>query len=149
MREYPERPLVGVGAVIIENGKILLVKRANEPNKGKWSVPGGLVRTGESLVEALKRELKEELNVDAEVFDVACVTDEIFYDEYKRVRYHYVVIDFFAKISGNPKAGSDAAEIRWIPMKEIDEIEAVDFVKMLVKVISNERRNIYISKLFL
>ncbi len=146
MREYPERPLVGVGAVIIEDEKILLVKRANEPNKGKWSVPGGLVKAGESLIEALKRELKEELNVDAEIFDVACVTDEIFYDEDRRVRYHYVVIDFFAKIFGDPKAGSDAADIRWIPLANIDEIDAVDFVKTLVKVISDKKRNIYISK---
>jgi len=146
MRKYPERPLVGVGAVIIREGKILLVKRANEPNKGRWSVPGGLVRKGESLVEALKREIKEELNVDVEVGDVACVADEIFYDERGEIPYHYVIIDFFAEIYGNPKPGSDAADVKWIPLSEIDKVDVVDFVRMLIKKIIRKDDNIYLRK---
>ena len=144
MREFPERPLVGVGAVIIENGRILLVKRANEPNKGKWSVPGGLVRVGESLIDALKREIKEEVGVEIEVDDVACVSEEIFRDG--EVRFHYVIIDFFAKIvDGNVRPGSDAQEIKWVPINEVDKIEAVDFVKELVNSISKGREKIFIK----
>ena len=146
MRRYPERPLVGVGAVIIKEGKILLVKRANEPNKGRWSVPGGLVRKGESLVDALKREIREELNVDIDVGDVACVTDEIFYDDKGGVAYHYVVIDFFAEIRGNPKPGSDAADVKWVSLKEIDKIDVVEFVKMLVEKITRKEGGIYLRK---
>ena len=144
MREFPERPLVGVGAVIIENGRILLVKRANEPNKGKWSVPGGLVRVGESLIDALKREIKEEVGVEIEVDDVACVSEEIFRNG--EVRFHYVIIDFFARIvDGDVRPGSDAQEIKWVPINEVDKIEAVDFVKELVDSISKGREKIFIK----
>lgn len=143
-REFPERPLVGVGAVIIENDRILLVKRANEPNKGKWSVPGGLVRVGESLVDALKREIREEVGVEIEVDDVACVSEEIFRNG--EVRFHYVIIDFFARIiHGSVRPGSDAAEIRWVPIHEVDKIETVDFVKELINSISRGREKIFIK----
>lgn len=143
-REFPERPLVGVGAVIIENNRILLVKRANEPNKGKWSVPGGLVRVGESLVDALKREIREEVGVEIEVDDVACVSEEIFRNG--EVRFHYVIIDFFARIiHGKATPGSDAAEIRWVPIHEVDKIETVDFVKELINSISRGREKIFIK----
>ncbi|AKG91183.1 ADP-ribose pyrophosphatase [Geoglobus ahangari] len=146
MRRYPEKPLVGVGAVVIRNGKILLVKRANEPNKGKWSVPGGLVRAGETLEEALKREMREELGVEVEVGDVACVTDEIFYDGEKRVEYHYVVIDFYADIDGEPKAMSDAADVGWFELERVGEIGAVDFVLRLVENITKNSGKIYLRE---
>ncbi len=146
MRRYPERPLVGVGAVIVENGKILLVRRANEPNKGKWSVPGGLVRKGERLMEALKREIMEELGVEIEVGDVACVTDEIFFDSQGRIEYHYIVIDFFAGIvDGVPKAMSDADEVRWFDLSEMDDTETVDFVEKLARKLLSGNDEIYIS----
>ncbi|MBE8539100.1 NUDIX domain-containing protein [Geoglobus acetivorans] len=132
MRRYPERPLVGVGAVVIRDGKILLVKRANEPNKGKWSVPGGLVRKGERLEEALEREIWEELGVGVVIKDVACVTDEIILDEKGNVEYHYVIVDFFAEITGEPRAMSDAEEVAWIGLDDIESVDVVDFVKKLV-----------------
>ncbi|AIY90074.1 NUDIX hydrolase [Geoglobus acetivorans] len=131
MRRYPERPLVGVGAVIVRDRKILLVKRANEPNKGKWSVPGGLVRRGERLEEALEREIREELGVEVVVKDVACVTDEVILDENGVVEYHYVIIDFFAEITGEPRAMSDAEEVAWVELDDIESVDVVDFVKKL------------------
>lgn len=146
MRRYPENPLVGVGAVVIRDGKILLVKRANEPNKGKWSVPGGLVRTGETLEEALKREILEELGVSVEVGDVACVTDEIFYDENRNVEYHYIVIDFYADINGEPRPMSDAADVAWFDLNRIDEIDVVDFVFRLVENITKNSGRIYLRE---
>ncbi len=146
MRKYPEKPLVGVGAVVVRDGKILLVKRANEPNRGKWSVPGGLVRTGETLEDALKREILEELGVEVVVKDVACVTDEIFYDENRNVEYHYIVIDFFAEIHGTPRASSDAADVAWIDLEKVGEIDAVDFVLKLVDNITRKSGRIYIRE---
>ncbi len=146
MRRYPGRPLIGVGAVIVENGKILLVRRVNDPNKGKWSVPGGLVRAGERLEEALKREIMEELGVEIETGDVACVTDEIFRDKNGDVEYHYVVIDFFAKIvEGVPRAMSDADEVRWFDLSEISSAETVDFVGKLAEKLLSGNDEIYIS----
>ncbi len=146
MRRYPERPLVGVGAVVIRDGKILLVKRANEPNRGKWSVPGGLVRTGETLEDALKREIREELGVDVQVKDIACVTDEIFYDESRKVEYHYIVIDFYADITGEPRPMSDAADVAWFDLNSIKEIDAVDFIFRLVQNILQKSGRIYLRE---
>ncbi len=146
MRKYPERPLVGVGAVIIRDGKILLVKRANEPNRGRWSVPGGLVRSGERLKDALKREIREELGVDITVGDVACVTDEIFLDEKGNAEYHYIVIDFFADIiDGAPRAMSDAEDVEWFDLSRIEGGNVVYFVEKLVRRILSEKDEIYIS----
>ncbi|WP_290901656.1 NUDIX hydrolase [Ferroglobus sp.] len=144
MREYPGRPVIGVGAVIIEDEKILLVRRANEPNKNMWSIPGGLVRVGESLHEALKREILEEIGVEIEIGDVACVTEEIFLDKDGRIKYHYVIVDFFAKIkSGEIKAGSDAKEVKWIKLDELGE-DVVPFVRKLVEKILREEKMIYL-----
>jgi len=134
-----EKPVVGVGAVIIKDGKILLVKRGNEPNKGKWSIPGGLVNTGESLEDALKREIMEEVGFEIEVDDVVCVSEEIFRDG-NGVKYHYIVIDFFVDvIGGKLRAGSDAVDAKWVKLNEIDSLDVVDFVKKLVnKILRNE-----------
>ena len=144
MREYPERPVVGVGAVIIEDGKILLVKRANEPNKNKWSIPGGLVKVGETLHEALKREILEEIGVEIENGEVACVTEEIFVDEEEKIKYHYVIVDFFAKIkAGEVKAGSDAKEVRWMNLDKLGE-DVVPFVRKLAGRILRGEKMIYL-----
>ena len=137
MREYPTQPVVGVGAVIVQDGMILLVKRGNEPNKNMWSIPGGIVKVGESLIEALKREVEEEVGLKVEVDDVACVSEEIV-EEDGRIRFHYVIIDFFAHIVGGElKPNSDALDARWVPMDELNDIEVVDFVKKLVNRLKN------------
>ncbi len=141
MREFPERPLVGVGAIIVKEDKILLIKRAYEPNKGLWSIPGGLVRLGESLEEALKREVKEETGVSIEVKDVAFVGEEIFKEN--DIKYHYIIVDFLAKIiCGEFKAGSDAEAVKWFSFDEIGE-ECVEFVRKIVNKLKSEDRKIY------
>ncbi len=132
MREYPSQPVVGVGAVIVREGKILLVKRGNEPNRNMWSIPGGIVKVGESLIEALKREVEEEVGLKVEVGDVACVSEEII-EEDGRIRFHYVIIDFFADVVGGElKPDSDALDARWVPLEEIDSLNVVEFVRKLV-----------------
>ncbi len=145
MREYPTQPVVGVGAVIIEDGKILLVKRGNEPNKYMWSIPGGIVKVGESLIDALKREVEEEVGLKVEVGDVACVSEEII-EENGKIRFHYVIIDFFANVvGGNLKPNSDALDAKWVPLNEVDSLDVVDFVKKLVGKIKREEKGVYLK----
>ena len=145
MREYPSQPVVGVGAVIIKDGKILLVKRGNEPNKYMWSIPGGIVKVGETLAEALKREVAEEVGLEIEVGDVACVSEEIFRDEDNKIRFHYVIIDFFAEVVGGElKADSDALDAGWVPLDDIYSLEVVDFVKRLINKLKSNDGNVYL-----
>jgi ADP-ribose pyrophosphatase YjhB (NUDIX family) len=123
-RLYPDQPVVGVGAVIVRAGKIALIKRGNEPSKGKWTIPGGLVELAESPEVAVMREAKEETGLDVEnpiLFDVVSNVD---LDEQGKVKYHYVIIDYLVQVkSGQAVAASDAEELRWVPF---DEVEAFD-----------------------
>jgi mutator protein MutT len=120
-RLYPSQPIVGVGAVIICNGKILLEKRKNEPGKGKWSVPGGLVELGESVEQTVMREVEEETGLEVEKPEHIDVVDNIIRDESGRVKYHFVIIDYFMKLKGGTlKAASDAEELRWVTFDEVE-----------------------------
>jgi 8-oxo-dGTP diphosphatase len=113
-RLYPERPVVAVGAVIVEGDRVLLVKRGNEPLKGEWSLPGGAVEVGESLETALIREVREETCLDITVGPVVEVLDRIRRDAGDRVEYHYVIIDYVCHPrGGTPACGSDATEVQW------------------------------------
>jgi ADP-ribose pyrophosphatase YjhB (NUDIX family) len=118
-REYPTIPLVGVGAVTIKNGKILLVKRAFDPGAGKWSVPGGLVELGEKLSEACARELEEETGIKGEVLELINVFDMIDKDGAGKIRYHYVLADFLVKPTGGVENPSvEVTEMRWVTREE-------------------------------
>jgi len=96
-REYPEFPLVGAGALIHSRGRVLLVKRRFPPNQGLWALPGGLVEVGETLEEAVRREVKEEVGLDVRLEGVFDVFADIHLDETGRVRYHFVLVDFLAR----------------------------------------------------
>ena len=114
MRQYPERPIVGVGAVVLDGGRVLLVKRAHEPLKGEWSVPGGTVDVGETLEEAIRREVREETCLEVEVGPIVDVLDRIRYDPDGRVKFHYVLVDFLCRpLSGTLQCASDAEEAAW------------------------------------
>ena len=107
-REYPERPIVGVGAVIVHDGKVVLVKRGSEPLKGRWSLPGGGVEVGEALEAAVAREMLEETGLEVEVGPVIEVFDRIHRDADQRVRYHYVLVDYLCWPAGGAlQAGGD------------------------------------------
>jgi ADP-ribose pyrophosphatase YjhB (NUDIX family) len=113
IREYPERPILGVGAVVVSRGRALLVKRGNEPAKGAWSIPGGKVEIGETIHDAVKREIREETGLDIEVGQRLRILQRIFRDGSGRVKYHYVLIDYRAvPIGGTLSASSDAADVR-------------------------------------
>ena len=114
MRKYPERPIVGVGAVIVDGDRVLLVKRAHEPLKGEWSLPGGAVEVGESLEAALLREVREETCLDVTVGPVVEVLDRIGRDANDRVEYHFVIVDYLCRVAGGTATcGSDAEDVEW------------------------------------
>ena len=122
-REYPDTPLVGVGAVIIENEHVLLIKRAKEPLLGEWSIPGGLLELGETLRQAAVREALEETGLVVETADLLGVYDRIVRDADERILYHYVLIDFLChRRSGELLAAGDAAEARWFARSELQAL---------------------------
>jgi 8-oxo-dGTP diphosphatase len=107
-RRYPDRPVVGVGAVVVHEGKVVLIRRRFEPLQGEWSLPGGGVEVGETLETAVAREMLEETGLEVEVGPVIEVFDRITRDEEQRVRYHYVLVDYLCwPIAGELRAGSD------------------------------------------
>jgi 8-oxo-dGTP diphosphatase len=119
-RLYPKQPLVGVGAVTVCFGMILLEKRKNEPGKGKWSIPGGLVELGEGAEQTAIREVREETSLAVEKPELIDVVDNVELDENGKVKYHFVIIDYFVRLkSGTLKAASDAAELRWVRLDEV------------------------------
>ena len=119
-REFPETPLVGVGAIIIEGERVVLVKRAHPPIQGQWSIPGGVLEVGEMVREAAIREAREETGLIVEPGELLGVYDRILYDAEKRVQYHYVLIDFLCtRVGGELRAASDAAEVRWFTRDEL------------------------------
>jgi ADP-ribose pyrophosphatase len=119
-RKYPESPRVGVGALVIHEGKVLLVKRGAQPSKGLWSVPGGSLNLGETLAACAERETFEETGVVIRSEKPIYVFDYQERDNEERLRYHYVIIDIYSHyVSGKPVGGDDAAEARWVSKEEI------------------------------
>jgi len=118
-REYPSSPLVGVGAVIVDDAsRVLLIRRAAEPLKGHWSLPGGLLELGESLTDGVKREVREETGLAVEPLELIELLDRI-YREGERVRYHYVIADYLCHVTGGAlQAASDADAARWVERAE-------------------------------
>ena len=126
-RQYPERPIVGVGAVIVAEGKVVLIKRKYEPLKGQWSLPGGMVEIGETLESALSREMLEETGLRVEVGPVIEVFDRIMRDEQKRVRYHFVLIDYLCWPSGGTlTAASDVDAAIWADPAALAQYDLTD-----------------------
>ena len=123
MRKYPDRPIVAVGAVILDGDRVLLIQRGQEPLKGEWSLPGGAVEIGETLEAAVAREVREETSLDVVVGPVVEVLDSIRRDPSGRAEYHYVIVDYACLVrGGTPTAavrGTDAADVRWVPVDEL------------------------------
>jgi 8-oxo-dGTP diphosphatase len=120
-RLYPKQPLIGVGAIVICHGRILLEKRRNEPGKGKWSIPGGLVELGEGAEQTAIREVWEETNLEVEKPELIDVVNNVELVKNGKVKYHFVIIDYLVKLKGGTlKASSDAAELRWVKLDKVD-----------------------------
>ncbi len=133
-RDYPDRPIVGVGALIVEGGRVLVVRRATEPLKGQWSSPGGVLELGETLRAGTAREALEETGLTVEPGEVLEVFDRIVPDAAGRTQYHYVLVDFLCRrIAGEPTAGSDVSEVRWIKRAEVDSFGISDATTAVIE----------------
>ena len=116
-RLYPDQPIVGVGAIVFKEDEVLLVRRGKEPALGEWSLPGGVVEVGETLEEALHRELLEETGIEVEILGLSAFLERIFPDTAGRIRYHYVLLDFLCRYrGGKPRASSDILELCFTPL---------------------------------
>jgi ADP-ribose pyrophosphatase YjhB (NUDIX family) len=126
-REYPSSPLVGVGAIIIADERVMLVKRGNPPLAGEWSIPGGLLELGETVRSAVIREAGEETGLKVEPLILLGAYDRLLKDEDGRVLYHYVLIDFLCRrVSGEPQASDDATDARWFTKPELSLLPLAD-----------------------
>lgn len=120
-RLYPDQPIVGIGVIIVKECKIVLIKRGNEPARGKWTIPGGLVELGETLETAVVREAKEETCLVVINPQFIGVVDQIDRDIDGKVKYHYVILDYLVRVvGGSIGAASDAAELCWVPLEEVE-----------------------------
>src|ERR1700733_1036519 len=126
-REFPEGPLGGVGAIIIENARVVLVKRLHPPLQAEWSIPGGVLEIAEMIREAAIREAREETGLTVEPGELLGVYDRILRNPEKRVQYHYVLIDFLCRrVAGDLAAASDAAEVRWFRQEELAALKLAE-----------------------
>ena len=133
-RLYSEKPMVGVGVLIRDGDRYLLIKRAAEPDAGLWSIPGGLVEVGERAAESATREAREETGLDVEVVEVLGVVDKILRDEESRVKYHFVIVDYLATPKGGTlKPASDALDARWVRAEEFPSYELSPTLVELLK----------------
>jgi 8-oxo-dGTP diphosphatase len=134
-REYPQQPIVGVGAIIVENGRVLLIKRGKAPLLGEWSIPGGMLELGETLRQGAEREALEETGLVVRATDLLGVFDRIVPDEGKRTLYHYVLIDFLCeRISGDVQSAGDAYDAAWFSRQDVCELrlaaDTVDVIRL-------------------
>ncbi len=136
-REYPAHPLVGVGAVIHDmEGRVLLIKRRFEPNKGRWSLPGGLVETGETLAEAVKREVREELGVEIEIGELFQVSEELIKDADGKTHFHFVLVDFLASLKpegATINLNDESESFGWFTPGQVEGLEATENTHLIVE----------------
>jgi len=140
-REYPDRPVVGVGGVLIEEGRTLLIKRGSEPLLGQWSIPGGTLELGESLQEGVAREMLEETGLEVRVLDMIEVFDRIFLEPEAKIvngkarpKYHYVIVDYLCeRLNGTAKAGSDVTDIAFAAEEELESFHLTPTATRVLK----------------
>jgi ADP-ribose pyrophosphatase YjhB (NUDIX family) len=141
-REYPDRPIVGVGAVIVDGRRVVLVQRGTEPLKGEWSLPGGVLELGETLHQGIAREVLEETGLKVEPIEVAGVFDRILPDSTGKLQYHYVLIDYVCRMQGGElRAGGDVKDARWVSVNELQNYGLADFTERLIRQVLDEGKN--------
>ena len=133
-RDYPDRPIVGVGAAIVSEGRVLLIRRAAEPLKGEWSIPGGALELGETLHHGVCRESLEETGLHVEPQVLLGVFDRIYTDDAGRAQYHYVVVDYLCRLlRGEAHASSDVSEVKWVTEAELSSLELRESIEEVVR----------------
>lgn len=133
-REYPDAPIVGVGAIICNDARILLIRRGREPSKGRWSFPGGGVELGETVHDAVCREALEETGLQVEVGDLVAIVDRILRDDTGRIQYHYVILDFLARpVGGILRPGDDAGDACWASLADLNDLDVTEQAKEIAQ----------------
>lgn len=133
-REYPLYPIPSVGALILYDERILIVKRASPPSIGKWSIPGGVIEIGETAEEAVRREVREEVGIDIQDVELLDIYDSITRDENGRVRYHYLIVEYLARPSSlEIKHSEEVLEYRWVTLEEITRLDVTPSLRELLK----------------
>ena len=142
-REYPDRPFVGVGVVVLRGDEVLLVQRGKAPNKGQWSIPGGKQRLGETVMQAVHRELLEETGVKIKQAALLDVVDVIMPDDNGKIQYHYTLVDYQAEwLSGECRSGDDADAVKWVSFDELNSVGLLDKTRdIILKAFSNSTKN--------
>jgi ADP-ribose pyrophosphatase YjhB (NUDIX family) len=131
-REFPKQPIIGVGGVVIDRDRALLIRRGKEPLKGEWSIPGGMLELGEELKAGVQRELKEETGLEVEPLECILVFDRISH-EGKRVKYHYVIIDYLCrKKRGRMSPASDVVDARWVRREDLPEYHLTELATQVI-----------------
>jgi len=143
-REYPDSPVLGVGAVIFNNEKVLLVKRGKEPGYGKWSIPGGAVELGKTLKESLLKEVREETGLEVEIGGMVEVLDWVSRDAYDRIKYHYVLVDYWCKcLFLKPNPSSDVLDARWVQLSDAPNYDSpLATLEIIDKAFSNYKASL-------
>ena len=142
-RSYPTRPVAGVGAILLDGGRVLLVRRGSPPQQGLWSIPGGAVELGETLAEAVAREVREECGLAIRPLELIEIFERIIRDEAGEVAYHYVLMDYLCQLEGGTLcAGDDAAEAEWVPLDRLDDRTMTDGAPEVIRkaAAANQRR---------
>jgi 8-oxo-dGTP diphosphatase len=140
-REYPERPVVGIGGVVIDRGRTLLIRRGSEPLLGEWSIPGGTLELGESLQEGVARELLEETGIEVRVLDLIEVFDRVYLEDgstgakrNRKPRFHFVIVDYLCeRLSGDPRAGSDVTDVAFAREDELARYHLTETATRVLK----------------
>jgi mutator protein MutT len=140
-RRYPKRPLVGVGALIFDRGRILMAQRGKEPLKGWWSLPGGALETGESLDSAVRREVREETGLEIEPRGVFEIFERIMHDAAGTVEYHYVLVDYVCKVTGGTlAAGDDVCRVEWMKLEDLRGLQITEGTLGVIEKAFRKRR---------
>ena len=141
-RRYPERPVVGVGALIFKRDSILLVERGRPPLKGYWSLPGGVLELGEHLGNAVRREVREETGLEIKPVAVVEIFERIMRDKDGKPEYHYVLVDYLCKITGGDlSAGDDSSKVEWVRRKDLPGVKLTEGTLAVIERTFEKRRN--------
>ena len=133
-REYPERPAIGVGGVVISSGRVLLVRRGGPPLEGEWSIPGGMLEVGETLFEGVRRELAEETGMDVRVIELIEVFERVSLDAAGKAKYHFVVLDYLCEmVRGDARAGSDVTAVAWAAPSELSKYSLTETAARVIE----------------
>jgi mutator protein MutT len=133
-REYPERPIIGVGGVVISDGRVLLIRRAGPPLQGRWSIPGGILEVGETLIEGVRRELAEETGIEVRVRTLIEVFERIDREPSGETQYHFVVLDYLCEaVRGTARAGSDVTEVAWAAPSELGKYALTEIAGRVIR----------------